>query len=847
MAGTDTGERSLQEMGHQGIFQISTDDKQNIDKIKVENDVDVQSEDDSVDVRNDEVNTPSAFPIMKDEWKNCMDSVKDEPHSDSETCQGGNQVISVKAEDVSDMEIEEHYVAITFPVIKDEQEQNIDKIKVENDVDVQSEDDSVDVRNDEVNTPSAFPIMKDEWKNCMDSVKDEPHSDSETCRDGNQVISVKAEDVSDMEIEEHYVAITFPVIKDEQEETPATTMHDGVLPKYKKRSGSVGLKGELYGIRLASFLFARGLSKTEEFHLASNVDGAGALDDVVFKYREQKLYIGRKLTDPPRCYVSRILEHQVRLNDDILNLPDTSNALAITGLEPCKLKKYLHASEKIYEFKFDKISGNYSLKIVDPSNKPIGHHNVFQSIKPEEVRYVILGNKHPESNFKELKKFCKNVHWVHVKDDFFVWRDSSSDIDVIRKYIDKTKCESNDVRSILEHNYSTMLLAGEPGMGKTTFLSHMEHEIKEREPSMWVVRLNLNDHTSTLDSTEFEGECIDKCKKFLWEGAHSKEQNALELEKKYFYTRWNRQVAMLAEEFRLHVAVLNNDPEAANKLLGEKTDVNSVDKGGRTALHLAASYNSIIINRLLSVTGVDTNIPDVVLKWTPLSYAAKTRSWMAVDSQERTFLCEPGMGKTTFLSHMEHEIKEREPSMWVVRLNLNDHTSTLDSTEFEGECIDKCKKFLWEGAHSKEQNALELEKKIFLHALEQTGVDTNISDGVLKWTPLRYAAKTRSWMAVDSLLQSGADDIVLAEFYWDKEWRRAALWECAEKGNTKLLEFIINSGFDVNDVVSHPEYNIYKLPLLHKASLNSQEEVVRLLIERGADINVRTLDTRTAL
>ncbi|XP_021918763.1 zinc finger protein 436-like isoform X2 [Zootermopsis nevadensis] len=54
-------------------------------------------------------------------------------------------------------------------------------------------------------------------QNCMDSVKDEPHSDSETCRDGNQVISVKAEDVSDMEIEEHYVAITFPVIKDEQE------------------------------------------------------------------------------------------------------------------------------------------------------------------------------------------------------------------------------------------------------------------------------------------------------------------------------------------------------------------------------------------------------------------------------------------------------------------------------------------------------------------------------------------------------------------------------------------------------------------------------------------------------
>ncbi|KDR06089.1 hypothetical protein L798_04481 [Zootermopsis nevadensis] len=130
--------------------------------------------------------------------------------------------------------------------------------------------------------------------------------------------------------------------------------------------------------------------------------------------------------------------------------------------------------------------------------------------------------------------FCKNVHWIHKKGDFFVWRDSSSDIDVIRKYIDKTKCESYDVRSIMEHNDSTMLLAAEPGMGKSTFLSHMEHEIKKWEPSMWVLRLNLNDHTISLERAEFEGECINKYKEFLWEAAHSKEQNALELEKNIF-------------------------------------------------------------------------------------------------------------------------------------------------------------------------------------------------------------------------------------------------------------------------------------------------------------------------
>ena len=36
---------------------------------------------------------------------------------------------------------------------------------------------------------------------------------------------------------------------------------------------------------MAAFLFARALHKTEEFYLASNVDGAGAFDDLVFRYR----------------------------------------------------------------------------------------------------------------------------------------------------------------------------------------------------------------------------------------------------------------------------------------------------------------------------------------------------------------------------------------------------------------------------------------------------------------------------------------------------------------------------------------------------------------------------------
>jgi hypothetical protein len=40
-----------------------------------------------------------------------------------------------------------------------------------------------------------------------------------------------------------------------------------------------------YERKMAFFLFARGLHKTEDFLLASNMDGAGAFDDLVFRYR----------------------------------------------------------------------------------------------------------------------------------------------------------------------------------------------------------------------------------------------------------------------------------------------------------------------------------------------------------------------------------------------------------------------------------------------------------------------------------------------------------------------------------------------------------------------------------
>jgi hypothetical protein len=59
----------------------------------------------------------------------------------------------------------------------------------------------------------------------------------------------------------------------------------GADPEFSRRTGTDGLHGLMYEIKMAAFLIARALHKTEEFRLASNVECLGAFDDLVFRYR----------------------------------------------------------------------------------------------------------------------------------------------------------------------------------------------------------------------------------------------------------------------------------------------------------------------------------------------------------------------------------------------------------------------------------------------------------------------------------------------------------------------------------------------------------------------------------
>jgi len=639
------------------------------------------------------------------------------------------------------------------------------------------------------------------------------------------------------------------------------------------------------------------------------------------------------------------------------------------------------------------------------------HNEAGQNIKPDEVRYIILGNEIPEIEFRELKKLRTNVHWIHVEDGSLLWRDTNGNIDNIRSYLDNTNCEKFDMNSVVEHNDRTMLLVAEPGMGKSTFLSNVEHEIKKRRPSVWVLRINLNEHTNDLENVKFEEGSIEDCKEFLWSAAHSDKQDALKVTKEIFLQTLEQagNMVIILDGFdeispdysgKVEILIREISDKSASKIwissrlsyrqnlediLGKfaftlqpftmENQMQFLEQYWRENIGISNQENlQRFAKKLLSLCSKNFSVKDgeftgIPLQTMMLGEAFVNEAEQYCCSGEFTlpekfnllYLFKKFIKKKFDIYFSEknkmdsynREVKELK-DFYAERHMISALISLFSVNEFNeylwainaGD-LEQAKKFLHSGrAHDfgiitdtkdgkphfihrcfaeyfaakwltdnfrkceefisnilfnttnevirnifdrmladdseihgsvlnndidalneilkKERDINTLDKggRTALHLaasynsqyIQQLvsfpGIDTNKPDGVLKWTPLRYADRTKSWMAMDILLQNGAnpDDIVFTrQNLIAKEWGQSALWECASKGHIKLLQFMLNCGIQLNAHIEVPENQLNKCTLLHLASYCGQVEVVRLIVNRGADINIRDAINNTAL
>ena len=135
----------------------------------------------------------------------------------------------------------------------------------------------------------------------------------------------------------------------------------------------------------------------------------------------------------------------------------------------------------------------------------------------ESVRDSRVYLARTEQEFKQLcQKYPKsNVHWLEDKSGKLVWQKSKGSLETLRRYIDTESshtCTDGNLDKLLEQaqHQRVMLISDTAGMGKSTVLTHLSQRIKQKFPTKWVLRIDLNDHTNALN--ELKQEQIDKVK-----------------------------------------------------------------------------------------------------------------------------------------------------------------------------------------------------------------------------------------------------------------------------------------------------------------------------------------------
>ncbi|KAJ9587145.1 hypothetical protein L9F63_019333 [Diploptera punctata] len=199
-------------------------------------------------------------------------------------------------------------------------------------------------------------------------------------------------------------------------------------------------------------------------------------DVIIDLLRKKNIEVGCKLPKEPDIYIPRIMERcETVLEDIISNVPET-DCIAFSGISVSELRNILPHDTIIVQF-----------SELTEINK--------------ECKHFILDKNSLFSRFCQQYK-DKNVHWIEKSANSLIWKQSYGDIKFIIDYLNKNSKPKTytNILNLLNNGMSSdlVLLTGEPGMGKTTELTHWAQVLKEKNHAMWVILVNLNDHTNIL-------------------------------------------------------------------------------------------------------------------------------------------------------------------------------------------------------------------------------------------------------------------------------------------------------------------------------------------------------------
>ncbi|KAI9854022.1 MAG: hypothetical protein M1813_001583 [Trichoglossum hirsutum] len=340
----------------------------------------------------------------------------------------------------------------------------------------------------------------------------------------------------------------------------------------------------------------------------------------------------------------------------------------------------------------------------------------------------------------------------------------------------------------------------------------------------------------------------------------------------------------------LHQAANSGHEATVRLLVGKGADINTKDSGGRTALLQAAESGHELIVRLLVEKGADTK---------------STLLWAAEYGQKATvqLLVEKGAdingrddhGNTSLLWAAKRERDRQRALVQFDYMKAEDNELELREGEYISD-IEMPDSDWWQGQNSRGEVGLfpanyveliEIEHEAMVQLLVEKGADVNVKDCHGN-TALLWAAKCGHEAMVRLLVEKGAN--TKSTLFWAAEYGQEAtvqllvdkgadinarddhgntvlLWVAKQDGQRALVQYgytkaednelELREGEYINDIEmpdsgwwqgqnSRGEVGLFPANYVELAEVG-HEAMVRLLVEKGADVNAKDGHGNTAL